>query len=137
MTALSRMTVAVFCALVAGGCTSLRRVQPVDFFRTNSPDIVWVTYPNNTVVPVVDPQITGDTLKGRQQGSQHRLTIPLDGVKSVEVRARDKTKTAVFLTALGGAWVSAVYFLWVSKAGPNPDGVRCGYDVRGQPLQYC
>ena len=135
---LNRITLVVLGLLVvSGACTSLRRVQPVEFFRTNSPELVWVTYPNNAVVTVAEPEIAGDTLKGRQQGSQRRLAIPLDGIKSVAARRPDKAKTAVFLTALGGVWVSAVYFLWVSKAGPNPDGVRCGYDVRGQPLPYC
>lgn len=96
-----------------------------------------MTYPNNTVVPLAEPEIAGDTLKGRQQGSQRRLAISLGDVKSVAARRPDKRKTAVFLTGLGAAWVSAVYFLWVSKAGPNPDGVRCGYDVRGFPIPYC
>jgi hypothetical protein len=139
-----RIAVAVLvCGTLAGACTSLRRVQPVEFFRKNSPDVVWVTYPNNTIIPVAEPEITGDTLKGRHQGSQRRLAIPLGDVKSVAARQPDKTKTVLFLTALGGVWVSTVYFLWVSKAGPHPEGVFCGvYDgardgPSGAPRPYC
>jgi hypothetical protein len=115
----------------------------VEFFRTNSPDIVWVTYPNNTIVTVADPEIAGDTLKGRHQGSERRVTIPLGNVKSVQARRPDKMKTVVFLTMLGGVWVSTVYALWVSKAGPHPEGVSCGvFDgardgPSGAPRPYC
>ena len=74
----NRIAVAVLVSGVLGAaCTSRRPVQPVEFFRTNSPEVVWVTYPNNTVVTVAEPEITGDTLKGRHQGSERRVAIHL------------------------------------------------------------
>jgi len=118
-------------------CTSLRRVEPADFIAKNGPDVVWVTYPNKAVVPVAEPSVVGDTLKGLQKGTFRPLSIPLDQVQSVEARTPDHTKTILFVTGLGIVWVSSVYLIWVSQAGPNTDGVRCGTDVRGQPLGSC
>jgi hypothetical protein len=126
-----------------GACTTLRRVQPAEYFARNSPEVVWVTHTNNTVVPVAQPEIAGDTLKGIWQGTQRPVAIPLDKVRSVQAKARDDMKTAVLLTTLGVAFASSVYFMWISKAGPNPSGVYCGvYETArdgpsGAPRPYC
>jgi hypothetical protein len=125
-------------------CTTVRRVQPAQFFATNSPDVVWVTYTNGTIVPVAQPEIAGDTLRGMRQGTRERVALPLDQVRSVRAKMPNVAKTALLATTLGVASVSAVYFMWVAKAGPDPSGVQCGVygsardgDPVGAPLPYC
>jgi hypothetical protein len=123
---------------VAGGaCTTLRRIQPGEFLAKNSPDVVWVTQANNTVVPLAQPQLVGDTLRGMWVGTQRPVAIPLNEVGSVRAKVPDRRKTAVLLAGLGVGAVSSVYFLWISKAGPTPNSVVCGFDVRGFPISYC
>jgi hypothetical protein len=127
----------LLCA-VAGvvACTSVRRVQPAEFIPKNSPEVVWVTYTNSTVVPVAQPEIAGDTLRGMRQGTRKPVAIPLAQVRSVQAKAHDPMKTAIFLTTMGVAAVGAVYFIWVVQAGPG-GGSQCGVDVRGFTLLYC
>ena len=130
--------------LALGACTSLRRVQPAQFFATNSPDVVWVTYTNSAVVLVAEPEIPGDTLRGMRRGTLKPVAIPLGEVRSVQARTHDPMKTAIFVTGLGAALVGGVYFIWVVQAGPNQSGVNCGFfetarngDPNGAPKPYC
>ncbi len=134
-TALKRVAVASGC--LAAGCTSLRPVPPAEYLTKNSPDLVWVTYPNRVVVPVAQPEVAGDTLKGMRPGTSQPVAIPLAQVSSVQAKTPDGTKTIFFATALGAGAVSAVYLIWISQAGPRTDGVYCPYDVRGRVESYC
>jgi hypothetical protein len=120
-----------------GACTTLRRVQPAEFLAKNNPDVLWVTHANNTVVPVTQAEIAGDTLRGMWQGTQRRVAIPLNEVRRVRAKLHDSRKTALFVTAMLGAGVSAVYFIWISQAGPRPEGVFCGPDQRGLAVPSC
>jgi len=78
----------------ATACTTVRRVQPAGYLAQNSPDVVWVTYDNNVVVPVAEAEIRGDTLRGMRQGTEQRVAIPLGQIQSVRAKIPDKAKTA-------------------------------------------
>jgi hypothetical protein len=120
-----------------GACTTVRRVQPVEFIPKNSPEVVWVTHANNTVVPVAQPEIARDTLRGMWQGTQRPVAISLDQIRRVQAKVPDHMKTALLLTTLGVAAISAVYFIWVVQAGPEREGVYCGVDKRVDPILFC
>jgi len=109
-------------------CTSVRSVQPAKFFAVNSPDVVWVTDANNTVVAVADAEITADTLKGMRPGTREPVAIPLDQVQTVKAKTPDHMKTALLLTTLGVGAVSSVYFMWISKAGEGVT-IDCANDA--------
>src|SRR6266576_655429 len=115
----------VLLAAALAGCTSARRVQPAEFIPKFAPDVVWVTYADKSVVAVAAPEVAGDTLKGKRHGSEERLAIPLDDVRSVEAKLPDHTKTMLLLTAAGAAAVASVYVLWIAQAGPRTGGVMC------------
>ena len=123
----------------AGACTTVRGVQPAEYLAMNSPEVVWVTYANNTLVPLAEPEIRRDTLRGMLQGQRERVKIPLADVRSVQARTPDHTKTAILATTLGVAAATSVYFLLVSQGGGSGSGesVSCGVDVKGRALQYC
>ena len=118
-------------------CTSVRRIQPSEYFSKNSPDVVWVTYTNKTVVPVAQPDVVGDTLKGTRQGTSQVVAIPLDQVLSVRARTPDNAKTAVLITGALTGLVASVYALWISKAGPRTGGIDCGVNEDAQPIPFC
>ena len=125
----------LFLAMPA--CTSMRSVRPAQFIPQNSPEVVWVTYTNHPVVPLAQPEIAGDTLRGVRLGTRERVVIPLGQVGSVRAKEPDHVKTVLFLSGLGVAAVSAVYFVFVRQAGPSTDGVVCGYDKKVDPIPYC
>jgi hypothetical protein len=137
--ALSRVALAglLLGITAVSACTTLRRVQPVEFLAKNSPDVLWVTHINKTVVPVVQPEIAGDTLRGMWQGTQRRVAIPLNEIRRAQAKLPDHMKTALFITGLGVGAVSAVYFIWVVQAGPERVGVYCGVDIRNDPILFC
>lgn len=121
-------------------CTSVRRVQPTQYLAENAPLLVWVTYSDNTIVPLADPEIRRDTLRGLLQGKRERVKIPLAQIRSVEAKVPNRTKTALLLGGLGVAAVTSVYVLFVTQSsGGNGVGesVYCGTDTRGRPLGYC
>ena len=136
---LTRVALASLLVGVTGvvACTTVRRVPAGTFFATNSPDVVWVTYTNNTVIPVAQPELAGDTLRGMRQGTQHPIAIPLDQVRSVQAKVPDATKTALVVTGALVGFVASVYTLWISKAGSKTGGVNCGYNEDAIAIPYC
>lgn len=125
-----------FGIAAVGACTSVRRIQPVEYLADNSPEVVWVTDTSNSVLPVADAEIKRDTLKGTWQGA--RVKIPLGGIRSVQTRVHDHTKTALLLTTLGAVAVTSFYFVLAAQGGAGgPGGVYCPNDVKGRPLGYC
>src|SRR5678816_2057666 len=77
------MMVGLFGAVAGlGACTSVKHIQPGAYLEDNAPAVVWVTYPNNTVVAVAEPVVKRDTLRGILQGE--RVKIPLGEIRSVQ-----------------------------------------------------
>ena len=136
---LHRVVLASVVLEVAGAvaCTTVRRIDPVRFFAQNSPDVVWVTYPDNTVVPIAQADLAGDTLKGMKQGTQDPVSIPLDQVRKVSAKIPDSRKTALLVTGALAGLAGSVYLLWISKAGPRPAGISCGFNEDGIAIPYC
>jgi len=136
---LGRMALAGLCVAVAGigACTSVRRIQPVEYLAENSPEVIWVTDASNTVVPVADAEIRRDTLRGMRRGTREPVAIPLNQVRNVRARTPDKTKNAILVTGVIVGFVSSVYALFISKTGSVTDGVECGFDEDGRPISYC
>ena len=118
-----------------GACTSVRPIHPTTYLEDNAPPVVWVTYTNNTVVTLAEPDIRRDTLRGTVDGA--KVKIPLSEVRRVEAKVEDGTKTAILLTTLGVAVVSTMYFAFISTAGPNGKDATCGVDPNGDPIQDC
>ena len=121
----------------ATGCTTVRPVQPAGYLAQNSPDVVWVTYDNNVVVPVAEAEVRGDTLRGMRQGTQQRVAIPLGQIQSVRAKTPDKAKTAILVTGALTGLVVSVYELWISKAGSESGGVHCGMNEDALAIPYC
>jgi len=121
----------------ASACTTVRRVQPAEYLAENAPEMVWVTYTNNTVVSVAEPEIRRDTLRGVLQGA--RVKIPIGEVQSVRAKIPDHKKTALLVSTLGVAAVSSLYLVLAgqSSGAGGGEGVYCPVDVRGRPVSSC
>jgi hypothetical protein len=117
-----------------GGCTTVRHVAPAEYFADNSPAVVWVTYTNNTIVQVADPEIRRDTLRGTLQGA--RVKIPLSEIQSVQAKVRDHRKTAILVAAVGVAVVSSVYVGFVGKSSGGASIDCTGDEVTKHPMEH-
>ena len=112
------------------GCSAVQQVRPAEFIPQHNPKIVWVTT-NNAVVPVVQPQIDGDTLRGSDlEGS---VAIPLASIQRVRAKAPAPDRTTLVAALMVAAG------LYVAKLGGFPSGAfvyipdcHCAGDVQAQ-----
>ncbi len=77
LTSLHKLPVAglLLGLVTVGACTSVRPIHPTTYLEENAPPVVWVTYHNDTVVSVAEPEVRRDTLRGTLEGA--RVKIPL------------------------------------------------------------
>jgi len=118
--------------LAVGACTSVKSVQPAAFIPQHSPPVVWVTYTDNSFVPVAQPHMVGDTLRGTWLGLNEPLTIPLDEIQSVQARLPDHARTVILFTTLVVVTGGTAY-LWVTAGhnGPYDPLLSCGTYLGG------
>lgn len=83
--------------LLAVACTSVRPVQPAEYIPQHNPEVVWVTYTDNSFVPVERPTVTGDTLKGTWAGLSEPVTIPFNQIQVVQAKMPNGKKTALLV----------------------------------------
>jgi hypothetical protein len=87
------------------GCRAVQQVRPAEYIPRHNPDLVWVAT-KGTVIPVVRPQIDGDTLRGSDlEGS---VAIPMASIQSVRAKAAapDRTTLIVAVLVAGGLYVA-------------------------------
>lgn len=130
--------VGLFCGFAGvAACTSVRPISPKTYLEDNAPPVVWVTYNNNTLVAVAEPEVRRDTLRGTLQGE--KVKIPLSEIQSVQAKVRDGTKTALLVSGIGVAAISTLYVAFISQAGSSGAGaaVFCPVDKRGRSENFC
>jgi hypothetical protein len=114
---------AVGLVLAVAACTSMRQVQPAQFIPQHTPALIWVTTTGDAVVPVAQPHIDGDTLRGTWAGTDRPFAIHLQGIQSVQAK-----RPATARTVLVGATLAVVTaaILWsVTKTGSSGQTVPC------------
>lgn len=125
--------------LAVAGCMAVRSVQPTAYIPQHSPAVVWVTHTNNTVIPVAQPRIIGDSLKGTRQGLEEPVAISLKEIQTVRARMSSPSRTIILISSLGViSTVTAFTILTAGNSGKatnNPNG--CPVDNHGEPLPEC
>jgi hypothetical protein len=121
--------------LAAAACSSVQKVQPAEYIPQHSPAIVWVTYNDQSFVPVAQPRIVGDSLLGTWQGLQEPVAISLKEIATVQAKLPSPKRTIILVGSLGVISTAVVYTLLTAGNGGKPGG--CGFDHNGQPLIYC
>ena len=89
--------------LAVTACTSVRPVHPALYIPAHRPPTVWVTYADYSFVPVDQPRIVGDTLKGVWHGLAEPLAIPLNEIQSVQAKQPDYERTVILFSTLAAA----------------------------------
>ncbi len=92
------------------GCATMRSVQnPAQFITQNHPQMVYVTYTDNSKMPVTEPRVSGDSLFGQVTGGSDSVAVPLHDLASIQAVQRDKTKTALLITGIAAGTAAAIY----------------------------
>ena len=96
------------------GCATVRPVgDPAQFIAQTHPKVLYITYTDNSSVPVAQPRISGDTLFGAASGEagSEAVAVPLRDVAQIRAPQRDQKKTVALIAALGVLTVGGVYTL--------------------------
>ena len=112
-------------------------MAPAKLVAKQLPRVVSVTYPDKTVLVVMGPELSADTLKGLRWGTQDSVAIPLDSVRTVDARVHDRTKTLLLVAAAGAVVVAGAYVA-SSQSGQEDLSLRvCSSNsAREHPDQY-
>ena len=95
--------------LAVAACHVVRPVQPVEFISQHNPEVVWVTYTDNSFVPVQGPKIVGDSLMGTWQGLAEPVAISLKEIQTVQARIPAPKRTVLLATVLTATFGGAIY----------------------------
>lgn len=113
--------------LATVGCMTVRPVPSVSqYIPQHNPQLVWVTYTDNSIVPVLAPKISGDSLVGTWQGLSEPVAIPLGEVKLVQARQRDKGRTTWLIAGLSVFTAAGVYAIVQATAGKSDPCIGYG-----------
>jgi hypothetical protein len=116
---------------LAAACSTLApvREKPTAFIEAHSPDFVWITKTDNSVVVLEGPKVLGDTLAGFV--GRGYVEIPLSSVQSLSARRPAKGRTALLIggIALAAGGVAIAILSSGGSAGApictNPDPNSC------------
>jgi hypothetical protein len=125
-------------AVVLGsvGCMVVQPVrQPAQFIPQQHPDIVVVTYNDNSQVPIARPQISGDSVIGTWAGLGEPVGVPLSQVQRIDAKQKSTSRTAMMVAGIGALGAGFTYaIVRVTGNGKNCDygyvpstlpGARC------------
>lgn len=106
-----KVALSLAAILIIGGtaCSSVQTVRNPAEFLTTRPDLVVVTYHDNSEVPISQPQMRGDTLFGTWQGLNEPVVVPMHQVKRVDAIQRDSKRTALLIFWVSAATVVTTY----------------------------
>ena len=133
-----RLNSVVLAGLVVAvaGCHVVKPVQPSVFIPEHNPPVVWVTYTDNSFVPVADPKIVGDSLLGTWQGLAEPVAISLTEIKTVQAKMPSPKRTILLATVLTAATVGVAYTISTAGNGGDPNFTGCQVE-KGTPTGYC
>jgi hypothetical protein len=116
------------------GCHVVKPVQPAVYIPEHNPPVVWVTYTDNSFVPVAGPKIVGDSLMGTWQGLAEPIAISLTEIQTVQAKMPSPKKTILLATVLTATVGGAIYS--IATAGTGGTTANCGA-TKGTMNNYC
>jgi hypothetical protein len=116
-------------ALLSGVACKTVQPMPAQNIAAAQPDVVFVTYKDNSQVAVEKPHISGDSLYGTWQGLQEQLAVPLSAVERIESFQPDGKRTVTAVVGIGAASIAMTYLiLKFAGSGTNCDYTRGNTD---------
>lgn len=100
----------LLCSVACATVQPLR--EPAQFISQKSPEVVWVTYKNRSIMGVAQPRVSGDSLFGTVQGAAYQpVAVPLSQVERIEAVVPDRKRTTLLVAGLTAFTVVGVYAL--------------------------
>jgi len=122
--------------LAVAGCHVVRKVEPVQYIQANNPPVVWVTYTDNSFVPVAGPKIVGDSLMGTWEGLSEPVSISLGEIQTVQAKMPSPKRTVLLVTVVTAATAGVAYTIATAGNSGDANFTGCGYN-KGTPIGYC
>ena len=94
--------------LAVAGCTTVQPVNPAKYIPQHSPPVVWVTHIDDSFVPVGEPRIVGDSLKGTWYGLNELVAFSLKEIQTVQAKTRSPMRTIMLISVLGAITIGVV-----------------------------
>lgn len=83
------------------GCMTVRPVlAPAQFIPQTNPQLVYVTYTDNSIVPVAQPKISGDSLVGTWAGLAEPVAIPFNQIQVVQAKQPARGRTRLLIAGI-------------------------------------
>ncbi len=118
-------------ALLGSACVSVRPVvAPEQFIPAQQPELVWVTTPDDEVIPVAAPAVRDAAIVGTWRGLGEPVAIPLQRARLVQARQPDRRRTTLLIVGLGAG---AGFLVWRVLADNANSGPICYGQWYGQP----
>jgi hypothetical protein len=96
------------------GCATVQPVpNPAQFIDQKHPPVLYITYTDNSSVPVSQPRISGDSLFGTTPGTAgvEAVAVPLHEVTQIRAPQPDHKRTAFLIAAIAVGTAGAAYTL--------------------------
>ena len=94
------------------GCATLQPVeQPARFIPDRNPQVVYVTFKNESRVTLARPLVRGDSLVGTVEGVSHPVAAPLSHIQRVEALQRNPGRTRWLVVGIGALTVVGAFVL--------------------------
>jgi hypothetical protein len=119
------------------GCATVQPVpNPAQFIDQKHPPVLFVTYSDNSSLPVSQPRISGDTLFGTTPGvaGSEAVAVPLHDVTAIRARQPDHTKTVLLIVAIGGLTGAGAYALSQAVGSGSCGSNGFHYEGGGTPV---
>jgi len=110
--------VPLVAALVGSlACVSVQPLRdPAQSIPKANPDVVFVTYNDNSKIPLVQPHVSGDSLYGTWQGLNEPVATPLSAVRLIEAKQPNSRRTVAMVAGLAAVTAGAIWtFSLVTK----------------------
>ena len=107
------------------GCATVQPVpNPAQYIDQAHPPVLYVTYTDNSSVPVSQPRITGDTLFGTAPGvaGAEAVAVALRDVTEIRAPQPDHQRTVMLVAAIAVGTAGGVFAL------TQAFGQNCGSD---------
>jgi hypothetical protein len=121
---LARVSLA-FVLFGAIGCATVQPVpNPAQYIDKAHPPVLYVTYTDNSSVPVSQPRISGDTLFGTAPGvaGAEAVAVALHDVTEIRAPQPDHKRTVMLVVAIAVGTAGGAYAL------TQAFGSNCGSD---------
>jgi hypothetical protein len=114
--------------LAAVGCKTVQPIrEPAQYIPSHKPNLVVVIDQDNAEIPVAQPMMAGDTLKGIWSGVGDPVAMPLSQVQRIDAIQPNKKRTTLLIATLAVVGIAGGYAL---AQAVSDDSSTCDYSYQ-------